>query len=362
MLTAGDNLLHSGLLRDGQEQKKDGADFFFDSFYENVKAQVSAADYAIINQESLVLPKRYLSNNVNKYFRSDGSFVSPPEILDTLTRLGFDAIDMANNHALDMGSAGLQWAQDYLNTRDDLLYFGAFYDQTDRDKIRIIEVNGIRVALLAYTYGTNVSKESADKIPGFRYIVPYIDDEVMKKELTAAKEAADFTAVFVHWGTEYSFEPNAEQRRVAKLLAENGAGIIIGHHSHTIQPIEYIPDGNGGEVLCAYSLGTLVSNMAEDRNMLAGFFSFEITKWDNGSVTVENPLFTPTVFYYNMMYRESQLLYLKDMTAALAASHGIGNYPKNSSVKNTMTVSRLYEYLNNTINDAFLPPEYRKGA
>ena len=95
------------------------------------------------------------------------------------------------------------------------MWFGGFYDEEDRAQIRVIEVNGIRVALLAYTYGTNVSTEIAEKEEGFRFLVPYIDDEKMVEELQQAKEVADFTVVFVHWGTEYSFEPDELQRHTA---------------------------------------------------------------------------------------------------------------------------------------------------
>ena len=121
MLTAGDNLLHTGLLRDGQIHAGAGEDFHFDGFYEEIQAQVAAADYAIINQESIILAKRYLSNNAENYLKKStgGSFVTPVEMLDTLKRLGFDAIDMANNHALDMGSAaGLHlWHQRFHGDR-----------------------------------------------------------------------------------------------------------------------------------------------------------------------------------------------------------------------------------------------------
>ena len=159
---------------------------------------------------------------------------------------------------------------------------------------------------------------------------------IQVEELQQAKEVADFTVVFVHWGTEYSFEPDELQRHTAKVLAENGAGIIVGHHSHTLQPIEYIDDGKGGKVLCAYSLGTLVSTMEYSKNMLAGLFGFDLCKWDDGSVTVENPRLTPTVFYYDRNVQNNQLLYLKDLTPSLASL-----YPVPLPPPDTVTVTLL---------------------
>ena len=366
MLTAGDNLYHGSLLRDARTRRREGTDedFYFDSIYAAVADQIRAADYAVINQEAIILPKRIWrmlgkTTVEEMYYRTDGSFVVPDEVYDTLTRIGFDAIDMANNHVLDMGAGGLQWSLDYLNSREGLLHFGAYYDEADRANIRTAEINGITVAFLAYTYGTNVTTEVAAQETGFRFLVPYIDDEKMIEELRKANEIADFTVVFMHWGEEYSFEPTAEQRHAAKLLAENGAGIIIGHHTHTVQPIEYLDDGKGGTVLCAYSLGNLVSNMDVDRNMLGGFFTFTVSLYDDGSVAVTDPLFTPTAYYYSLNYTDNTLMYLCDLTPELAATHGIGNYSSHGQ-KNTMTVERMYEYLHNSIADEFLPDEYKK--
>lgn len=364
LLSAGDNLLHTGILRDGIGHARDGEaeDFYFDFIYENVKGQIAAADFSVINQESIILEKRKIGGKVENFISKStgGSFVTPSEMMDTLLRIGFDGVDMANNHMLDMGAAGLQWSVQYLDSRGDLLRIGGYLDEAHRKNIPVAEVNGIKVAYLGYTYGTNVPEEIAKKEEGFRFLVPYIDDQQMVTELAAANAAAEFTVVYIHWGVEEQFSPTDEQKRVARLLAENGAGAIIGHHSHTLQPIEYIDDGKGGKVLCAYSLGTLISNMAADRNMLAGFLSFRLDKYDDGSVKLEAPVFTPTVFYYDMGYRSSKIYYLKDVTDALCASHGIGNYPKGSSQKNTMTVERLYKYLQDTIDEGFLPKEYRK--
>ncbi len=364
MLTAGDNLIHRGIMQEAQNRATGEENFSFDFLYENIKEQVTASDYAVINQESIILHNRYLPGyqsgnpkaNLNKYYRTDVSFVTPVDMVDALCRAGFDAFDMANNHELDMGAAGLQWSLDWLNQNASgkILWFGGFYDEEDRAQIRVIEVNGIRVALLAYTYGTNVSTEIAEKEEGFRFLVPYIDDEKMVEELQQAKEVADFTVVFVHWGTEYSFEPDELQRHTAKVLAENGAGIIVGHHSHTLQPIEYIDDGKGGKVLCAYSLGTLVSTMEYSKNMLAGLFDFDLCKWDDGSVTVENPRLTPTVFYYDRNVQNNQLLYLKDLTPSLASSHGVG-----TKWGNEISPEQLYGYLHGVIEDEFLPEEYK---
>ena len=362
ILTCGDNLLHTGILNEAKSKaaaEGSGRDFSFEYIYKDVASFVSSFDLSVINQESIILPKNYLSNDLGKYLRSDGSFVTPAEMTDALLKTGFDVLDMANNHMLDMGAAGLQWSMDYLKTVNGLMTVGSYYDEKDMSDIRVAEVSGIKIAMLAYTYGTNVPEDRARQETGFKFIIPYIDDQRMISDLQKANSIADFTIVFIHWGNENEANPSAEQRRIASLLAQNGAGIIIGHHPHVLQTIESIDNGKGGKVTCVYSLGTLVSNMANQKNMLAGFFTFNIVKYSNGTAAVADEKFYPTVFYYSMDYTGSRLMYLDQLTDSLATSHGVGNYPKNSDVKNRMTRNELYNYLKATIPAKYLEDKYR---
>ena len=371
MLAVGDNLLHRNLLYDGKEHAGEGERFNFDHIYKNIKDAVSAADYAMINQESMIIGDSHVSKDTTRYYNyffegmfntGNQCFLSPEPALQALKNAGFDGIGIGNNHMLDGGAAGMQWGIDLIKKTDGLDYIGGYYDAADRASVTVVEHDGIRVALLGYTYDTNVPSESAAKEEGFRFLVPYINDEEILKDLAAAKEAADFTVVYIHWGDEIAsskqiaagmkrtFEPNDEQKRVAKLLAENGAGIIIGHHSHALQNIEYIPDGKGGEVLCAYSLGTFASNMVDEWNHLAGLFSFDIVKWDDGRVTAENAVLTPTVCWFNKDHRNYTVYYLKDLTTELAEAAG---------VKSGMSIENLYGFLHEAVRDEFLPAEYR---
>ncbi len=371
MLAVGDNLLHRSILYDGMEHASESERFNFDHIYKNVKDAISSADYAMINQESIIIGDSHVSKDTTRYYRyffegmfntGNQCFLSPEAALDTLKNVGFDGIGIGNNHVLDGGAAGMQWGIDLIKKTDGLDCIGGYYNEADRSNIPVVEHDGIKVALLGYTYDTNVSSENAAREEGFKFLVPYINDEEILKDLELAEEVADFTVVFIHWGDEIAsskqiaagmkrtFEPNDEQKRVAKLLAENGAGIIIGHHSHALQNIEYIPDGKGGEVLCAYSLGTFVSNMVDEWNHLAGLFSFDIVKWDDGRITVENAVLTPTVCWYDKDHRNYTVYYLKDLTPALAETSGVSS---------GMSVDHLYSFLHEAVRDEFLPEEYR---
>jgi hypothetical protein len=100
--------------------------------------------------------------------------------------------------------------------------------------------------------------------------------------------------------------------------------------------------------------------MSAEKNMLAGFFEFNVNKWSDGSATVSDVRLTPTVFYYDTEYKNSKIYYLSEMTNELCSSHGIKNYPKESENKNKMTRATMIAYLQKTIDNEFLAAEYRK--
>ncbi|MGN1346221.1 MAG: CapA family protein, partial [Eubacteriales bacterium] len=154
-------------------------------------------------------------------------------------------------------------------------------------------------------------------------VIPYLDDERILSDLEAAREAADFVLVSVHWGIENTFTPTDEQRRLAVLFAENGADAIIGHHSHCLQPIEWI-ETERGRVICVYSLGNFFSGMAWPMNQVGGMFTFHIVGDGNGGLCVADPVFLPTVFYYGMDWFDTHIYLLDNYTDEIAAKHGVG--------------------------------------
>lgn len=81
---------------------------------------------------------------------------------------------------------------------------------------------------------------------------------LLSKEVSSLKEKADVTIVMMHWGDEFTFSPNSEQKEIAAYLNELGVDIIYGSHSHSIEPIEII--GDEKKTLVYYSLGNFVSN------------------------------------------------------------------------------------------------------
>ena len=197
VLAVGDNIVHGAVYADAgrsaaSRASTDGESeaYSFDSMYENVAAIVAAADLAIINQEGPVTSRAPSGYPL---------FNAPSELAKALARTGFDVVNLANNHALDMDtgkhSGGL---------RDTLALFrergvtpiGTYANAEERDAITVINKNGLRVALLSYTFFTNGLTEPSEADWG----VHRWEESVVRRDMSRAKDLADFVLVSVHWG------------------------------------------------------------------------------------------------------------------------------------------------------------------
>lgn len=110
-----------------------------------------------------------------------------------------------------------------------------------------------------------------------------------------------------------SFSPNAEQKRLAQLLADEGADVILGSHSHNIQPLEWLTGAGGNRTLVAYSTGNLISTMLYSYYMVGGLLTFDIVAEAGSKPYIDNVVFVPTVTHYSMN-RDSLTLYRLPIT------------------------------------------------
>ena len=335
-VAAGDNIVYYGNVLEAASLSGDGERYDFSHQFQYIKDQISSSDVAFINQETLTassLPLEYYPR-----------FNSPTEVVDCLIEVGFDVINIANNHMLDHGISALRESTDYLRQNKQVFTVGAYYDEADYNDIRIYEHDGVKIAILSYTEFTNMGRGGDTS----SFCVPLLREDTLREQIPLAKQVSDIVLVSVHWGNENSFETSVNQRRFASLMCELGADVIIGHHPHVIQTIEWLQSDNGNRTLCAYSLGNLCAEMAEGKNMLGGLLSFDIVKYEEDTVA-ENVVFTPTVYYFNSRFKQNSVIYLDDFTEELASKHGISYYG------NSVSLSELVSYLEKYIPSEFLP-------
>lgn len=334
---AGDNLIHPNIYMEAESRAEYGEGYNFKPLYEEISDIIAGADLAFINQETLMAGDEF---GISGY----PSFNSPQKLGSDLVELGFDIINIANNHMLDKSAAGLEATLDFWHTQPVTL-LGGYYDAEDASAIRTVEVEGVKIAFLSYAHHTNgivlPSTSSLD--------IPYVDDERIVRELAEAEEIADFTIVSIHWGEENTAVQDDEQTRLAHLMADNGAEVILGHHSHTLLPLEWIERNDGTRTLCAYSLGNLVSAMMYPENMVGGLLNFTIGSDGNGRLCVDDVSFVPTVFYYGMNHFGTHIYRLENYTDDIAQGHGTQMYGY------TTTYDKAVTYLKRAIPAEYLP-------
>lgn len=334
----GDNIIYYGNVRDAQSLSDGSRKYNFKPMFEQVKEKIENADIAFINQETVMAGEGY---TLSYYPR----FNSPGDVGYDLVELGYDVINIANNHMLDKGAAGLERTIEFWKNMDCLM-IGGYENEADYDNVRVLEKNGIKTAFLAYTYFTNGISKGKDS----ELAIPYLCDADIVRQTEIAGERADFIIASVHWGDEGAFVPNSEQKRVAQLLSDCGVDVILGHHPHVIQPVEWITGKNGNRTLCVYSLGNFAAEQEYAYNMVGGIIEFDIVSKDNGKPYVENPVFNPTVFHFNSRFYENTVYLMQDYTEELAAKHGVRTYYKNS-----LSVQMLHNYVKKYISKEFLP-------
>lgn len=240
LLIAGDLMVHTPQLT--AARTSEGYDFSPSFTY--LKPLIEEVDLAVVNLETTLAAKGA--------YTGYPLFRSPAAMADAMREAGFDVALLANNHCMDYGARGARETIEALD-RVGLKHTGVFRSARERNARPhlYLQINGISIALLNYTYGTNgmpVVKPA---------VVNRLDTVRTKEDIRRAKEwMPDCLAVALHWGVEYERKPNRDQRRMAEFLRREGVQLIIGSHPHVVQPIER--DSLGG--LIVYSLGNLLSN------------------------------------------------------------------------------------------------------
>ena len=227
-----------------------------DSYFKLVKKYFEDDDLSVGNMEVVI------GNDHMKVSGDNYNFCAPHYIGELVASLDMQVLSTANNHTFDRGLEGINSTLDFFDSTD-IVTVGTYRSQQDRETPRIVEKNGIKFGFLAYTLSTNqiIPTQYRNLVGLYRNPeTRKVTDEyknLIAKEMSALRPQVDVLIVMMHWGTEFTFEPNSEQKEMAKFLNEHGADIVYGSHSHSVQPVEFI--GNEHKTLVYYSLGNFAS-------------------------------------------------------------------------------------------------------
>ncbi len=267
-------------------QTADGYDF--NPCFEPVRDIISGADLAIGNLET---PLAGSASGYSGY----PAFNNPDAFAEAAAEAGFDVLTTANNHALDRGLQGLITTRDTLE-RIGLATTGTARTAEEAGLVLTRDVEGVTVAILAYTYGTNGLTPPV----GSRWAVNVIDRDAMTADIDRARtDGADVVIVSVHNGVEYERQPSVSQKALELAMVEAGADIVLGSHPHVIQPMQVVqaerPDGTTRDAFIIHSLGNFVSSQ-RDRFRDAGVIvSLTLSKnLRSGEVSLVRVEYVPT--------------------------------------------------------------------
>lgn len=342
----GDNLIHRPIYRQSETSPDKSVDdtkktYDFLPKYSHVADMIASADVAFINQETPMCGGEYGYSNYPQ-------FNTPRQMGLDLVTLGFDIIGFANNHMNDKGAVALGKMIDFTDTLDAMIV-GLYRNGEDFENIRVYEKDGVKIAVLAYTYGTNLSHPSSSDI-----VIPVYSEEILKRQIPRAREVADVVIVSMHWGNEERFTVSDEQKEYAQLIADLGADVILGHHPHVIQPVQWLEGKDGGKTLCYYSLGNGISNQDRLRNMVGVTASFDIVLTD-GVCSIENASVIPTFCYQTTGYKNTALYLLEELTEDMAKKHHCNSKGDN------VTVDAARKIVTDNIDEKFLPDYLRQS-
>lgn len=210
--------------------QKDGV-YDFSGCYAHIAPLIAGADFAFGNLETVLAGKA-------KEYTGYPAFNSPDSYAKAIQQAGFDALTTANNHSFDRQYFGVKRTLQVLDSLN-IPHTGTTDSQSERSKPLIINVQGIKLGIIAFSYGLNNGALSEQ----YRTTVNVIDTLAIRSDIRSMQalppaERPDIILVSLHWGAEYQLQPSPSQRRFAEWLFREGAHALLGAHPHVVQTVE----------------------------------------------------------------------------------------------------------------------------
>lgn len=297
IVSFGDTLCHSQIFKAAYSAKTNKYDF--SPMFQYVKKHIKNATVSVGNLESGF-------GGIERGYSGFPFFNTPDHLAIDLEELGVDIMTTANNHTLDMGFDGLKSTLNYLD-KAGISHTGTARSKKEQNKILFKDLNGIKTAFLAFTYGTN----GIPKPQGKEFCVNLINKKLMKAQIKKAKkEGAEAIVVSMHWGVEYQTVKNAQQEELAKFLIKNDVNVILGSHPHVLQQMRMIKTKEKGkrkEGLVIYSQGNFFSAQTYPNTRNTAIFKVKLKKDGlTNKVSVVKASYVPIYVYDNRTYDKNR--------------------------------------------------------
>ncbi len=270
-----------------------GDSYFFHPLFRHVRSILRGSDFCIANLETTLSESTPYAGDYHciagKYHCN-----APACYLDAVRYAGFDALVTANNHNCDSGIGGL-W--DTLRAIDEHRFMrtGSFLP-TDRRRVLLVKVCGIRIAVLSYGNRYNSLDERHFTQDGIHTCLNWFTPEKCRADVAYAREhGAEFVLCYQHWGRDYDEEPNEQQHRILSELQECGVDYIVGSHTHCLQSHHEFTTRHGRRIPMMWSMGNFVTNERKELCKHTGILQL-ILRREANRITVEEQFVPCYVF------------------------------------------------------------------
>lgn len=284
----GDILCQMNMINDA---KTDEETYNFTHMFSNIKQYVQNSDLAIGTLETNFTIDGYSDNEL---------YNAPVELLQAVKESGIGLVSLAHNHVLDYGIDGIketiastkEQGIETVGIRKNNLMTEENSQNEANDFTGIIkEVEGIKIAFLAYTYGLNGESSFTDEE---KSVVNIYSEELALKDLEYAKQNSNYIIAIMHWGDVNSSEVSDEQNQITGFLVENGIDMILGSHPSVVQPMKIVQDSTGKNVLVAYSLGNYISTLQYENSDVEIILNISIAmKSNDNKAVLQKVSYTP---------------------------------------------------------------------
>ncbi len=326
----GDIMVHIEQIEAAKTTVDGVTQYDFQPMFAEITPFLQKSDFVIGNLETTI------AGQENRGYTGYPEFNSPESLVDALKNAGFDYVSTANNHSLDRREAGVIKTLEQLEARE-ILFAGTARSPEEQSQIRVVVRNGISIALLSYTYGTN-----GIPIPqGKEYLVNLIDEQQIAEDIAMIRDQVDFVIVSMHYGNEYHRTPSKQQIDISDKLVAYGADIVLGSHPHVLQPAVW-KQREGNDAFVIYSLGNFVSAQRGDYKDNGVIVYLTLSKDQDGKTSIDKAEFLPT--YVQKFPHEG-----KSKFRILAAEKSIKDYQdKNDVLLREFDYNKLQQALRDT--------------
>lgn len=306
----------------------DATNYDFGPYFEGIKPYL-VGDFVVGNQE-VTIGGAELGISGRQFI-----FNAPKEVAFELAKAGFNVLTLSNNHVYDKGFPGVVNTLKYVRDAG-MLPIGLYETPEEAQTMTILEKNGLRIAVLTYTYSINRKPPPELQFITNVFLTPkrVFDQERearLRADIRRAKTLSDAVIVSIHWGNEFTYTLNTAQRRAAAVMNEEGVDVVIGNHPHTPQTAQVLTSSTGYRTVVFYSLGNLVSAETDDPRagdvfdiMYQTGILVQLTLIKNthtNTITTDHIRIIPVVNHFDRGRINFRLIPLAEYTEELALQH-----------------------------------------